>query len=178
MRRPAPGVRPAVEEIVSERMISDSVITALIAAASAIGGAALANFSALLRQAQQDATQDNRAKIALLNQKREECLGYVLEARTRIESFILGPLNHESSSIPSDKTPGAAARQAYAVALLYLVAARPSAKAFYRSTTQLQLALAEPNWGAAEGVSDLVAAWRQDYEQLELCLSEMADSVI
>ncbi len=157
-------------------MISDTVLTALIAMVSAIGGAAMANWSAFHRQALQEAVQDKRARTALLNQKREECLGWVLEARTRIEALILGPDQHKASATPADKTPFAAARQAYAVALLYLAGARPLARAFYRSTAQLQLALAEPNGVAAGGFADLVATWRKDYEGLETCLAEMSDA--
>ena len=157
-------------------MIADSVLTALIAAGAALSGSALANWSAARQQIRQDRRQAEKDSQALLRQKREECMGWVLEARTRIESVMPGLGCLELGAVPADKTPVAAARQAYAVALLYLADVRPSAKAFYQSTAKLQLALTAPIGEDGVGVPGLVDAWRKDFEALETGLEKMSDA--
>ena len=155
-------------------MLSDSLLTALIAAGSALGGAALAQWGAARHQARQDLRDRERERQALLRQKREECLGWVLETRTSMENVMPGLGHQKLSSVSADKTPVAAARQAYAAALLYLAGARPSAKAFYQSTARLQMALSEPIGDGGAGIADMAGTWREDYEALEKCLSDMA----
>lgn len=157
-------------------MIADSVLTALISACAALGGAALANWSAVRRQASQDARLEQNELRSLFRQKREECLSWVLEARTRIESVMPGLGYQELDALPADKMPAVAARQAYAVALLYLADVRPLTKAFYQSTAKLQLALTAPIGEDGGGIPDLIGAWRKDYEALEVGLENMSDT--
>ena len=154
-------------------MLSDNLFTALIAAGSALGGAALAQWGAARQQARQHVRQMEREQQALLLHKREECLGWVLETRTRMEHVMPGLGRQKLSSVSADKTPVAAARQAYAAALLYLAGARPSAKALYQSTARLQMALSEPIEDGGAEIADLAGTWRNDYEALEDCLSDM-----
>lgn len=154
-------------------MMPDGIVTALIAALSALGGAALAHWGALRVQAQRLDREAERDRAALRRQQRAECLGWVLEAATRMEALLLK--DPESFSVSADKTASVAARQAYAATLLYLAAARPSASTFYQSTVRLQLALEKPSEGAVAGIGELTAPWRADCEALETILSEMGD---
>lgn len=151
-------------------MLSESVLTALIAGLSALAGAALANWSAARQQDRQDRMAALRERQALMRQHRAECLGWVLEARTRIEALLPRLNNQKVPSAPADKTAAVAARQAYAVALLYLVDARQPAKAFYQATVQMQLALDDPG----DKLQEAIAAWRLSYEALENCLADLA----
>lgn len=154
-------------------MISESVLTALIASLSALGGAALANWSAARQASRQADREMQRERQALLRQQRADCLSWALETRTRMEAVMPGLGSQSIYAVDSDKTPVVAARQAYAVALLYLAAARPSAKAFYQSTAKLQLALAEPSAGV--GLPELASSWRESCEVLEKCLTALSD---
>lgn len=153
----------------------EGVVTALIASLSALGGAAIAHWGAARIQTQQDLRAAARERQALLRQQRAECLGWVLEARTRIEALMPRLSGHTVPPVAADRTAGAAARQAYAAALLYLADARPLAMAFYRSTVQLQLALERPSEEVLAGQDDLVGSWQADYEALECCLADMID---
>lgn len=98
-----------------------------------------------------------------------------LEARTRIEALLPGFSNRTTPSVSADRTAAVAARQAYAVALLYLADVRPSAKAFYQSTARLQLILDVPSGEDFARNSDLVSSWREAFQAIESSLAEMAD---
>lgn len=153
------------------------VFTALIAAGSALGGAALAHWGAQHLQAQRLDREAARERSALLRQQRAECLGWVLEAAARIEAALLAINNPGLSSAHPDKSSATAARRAYAVALLSLAAARPAAKAFYQSTARLQLALEAANAADAAAIGVAVSLWRADCEALENLLANLLDEL-
>lgn len=152
-----------------------AVLTALIAACSALGGAAVAHWGAWRLQAQRLEREAERERSARRRQQRAECLGWVLETRSRMEALLPLLRGETVSPVSSDKTALAAARQAYAVALLSLVAARPAAKAFYQSSARLQLALYKPIAEDGGEIPALSSTWHADYAAFEALLASLTD---
>ena len=122
------------------------------------------------RAAQQDTLQWGRQQddkqTALLMAKREAFLGYVLLARAQMEWMV-----HQSPiCLPEavSEHPTSVARQAYAVALLYLADMHPLAVVFYETTGRLQQALL----GADDvAVAKCQAAWIQSFKAIEKVLA-------
>lgn len=156
-------------------MIGEGVAVAAIAAGAALAGSALSYWGALRLQARQDARADGLARAARLRDQRAVCLGWVLEARTRMEALAPGVRDPESFAVSPDRSAAAAARQAYAVALLYLADVRPCAKAFYQSTVSAQLALEKPSADSAGRIGVLMDSWRESCEAMERILADMQD---
>lgn len=157
--------------------MADAVATALIAALSALGGAAVAHWGAARLQTRQMDREAERERRARVHQSRADCLGWVLETAARMDAALQNVSSPEASCVSPAKTAAAAARQAYAAALLSLAAARPAARAFYLSSARLQLALSAPSEEDAGRISGLSAAWRADYETLENLLANLADDL-
>lgn len=156
-------------------MIGEGVLVAAIAAGAALAGSALSYWAALRLQQRQDARADALARAALRRDQRAACLGWVLEARTRMEALAPGLRDPESSPVSPDRSAAAAARQAYAVALLYLADVRPCAKAFYQSTVSAQLALEKPSADSAGRIGVLMDSWRESCDAMEQILADMQD---
>ena len=156
-------------------MIGEGVAVAAIAAGAALAGSALSYWGALRLQAMQQASSAQRERQALRRDQRAACLGWVLEARTRMEALAPGVRDPESFPVSPDRSAGAAARQAYAVALLYLADVRPCAKAFYQSTVSAQLALEKPSADSAGRIGVLMDSWRESCEAMEQILADMQD---
>jgi hypothetical protein len=158
-------------------VIGEGVAVAAIAAGAALAGSALSYWGALRLQAMQDARADALARGALRRDQRAACLGWVLEARTRMEALMPRLTDPEWPFPPAEALPGVAARRAYAAALLYLADARPCAKAFYQSTVSAQRALETPSADNVDAVVRAVEAWRQSCEEMEKILADMQDLV-
>ena len=156
-------------------MIGEGVAVAAIAAGAALAGSALSYWGALRLQAMQQASSAERERQALRRDQRAACLGWVLEARTRMEALAPGVRDPESFPVSPDRSAGAAARQAYAVALLYLAGVRPCARAFYQSTVSAQLALEKPSADSAGRIGVLMDSWRESCEAMEQILADMQD---
>lgn len=102
---------------------------------------------------------------AVLAQKREAFLGYVLLARGQMEW-----MTHQAPTCLPEAVlehPTSVARQAYAVALLYLADMRPLAGVFYETTGRLQQALLGADDAAAVKCQ---AAWIQSFKEIEEAL--------
>lgn len=96
----------------------------------------------------------------------------VLLSQNRMLDRLVAPNQKalQGSMPESDATsPAAAARQAYAVALLYLDALRPLAKEFYLASARLQLALEQGDDAVAVQQSE---AWKQSFGGIEKLLSK------
>lgn len=156
-------------------MIGEGVLVAGIAAGAALAGSALSYWGALRLQARQDARTDALARAALRRDQRAACLGWVLEARTRMEALMPRLTDPGWPFPPAEELPGVAARRAYAAALLYLADARPCAKAFYQSTVSAQRALERPSGDSVDAVVRAVESWRQSCEAMEQILADMQD---
>lgn len=156
-------------------MIGEGVAVAAIAAGAALAGSALSYWGALRLQAMQQASSAERERQALRRDQRAACLGWVLEARTRMEVLMPRLTDPGWPFPPAEELPGVAARRAYAAALLYLGAARPCARAFYQSTVSAQRALERPSAENVDAVVRAVEAWRQSCEEMEQILADMQD---
>lgn len=149
----------------------------LLSALSALAGAAISQWGALRATSLQSTLETDRDTLrrqhesdsrqaAVLAQKREEFLGLALLAQNRMLDIL--DRHPESSPGTAADKPASAARQAYAVALLYLGDMRPLAKAFYEATAALQLAL------TGDDVTLLnvrVAAWTKAFSEIEDALA-------
>jgi hypothetical protein len=115
------------------------------------------------------ARQQDDKRAALLMAKREEFLGLVLLAENRVvdamEALVKPPLEY---SVAAAEQPSYAARQAYAVALLYLADMQPLAKAFYEATLTWQNSLKGDD-GAR--ISELSRAWRKLFSEIEAAIA-------
>lgn len=153
-----------------------------LSAFSALAGAGLAQWGALRaaalhsrHQADRDTLQRSQALLdrqtEVSARKREEFLGLVLLA----ESLMIGRLNQflKGSPVSDTQTPASAARQAYAVALLYLADMPQLAKAFYGTTAELQLVF---EGGDKSSLSERTSAWRKSILDIEIALAAQSHS--
>jgi hypothetical protein len=149
-----------------------------LAAFSALAGAAISQWGAgrlagihSKHQADRDsllrsqALQDQQA--AVLACKREAFLGYVLLVRGQVEWMA----NQAHTCLPESvlEHPTSVARQAYAVALLYLADMHPLAVVFYETTARLQQALLGADDAAAIRCNQ---AWVQSFKEIEGALAK------
>ena len=157
-------------------MINNGLWVGVLSAFSALAGAAIAQWGAMRSaalQAKHQADRDIQQRSQeLLDQqtevsarKREEFLGLVLLA----ESLMTGRLSQFLKGLPlaDAQTPASAARQAYAVALLYLADMHPLAKVFYDTTAQLQLVF---EGDKKSSLPELTSAWRKSISDIEAAL--------
>ncbi len=158
--------------------MDDTVWIGILSALSALAGGGLAQWGAMRaariqaetterREALQWERQKSDKQAAARAAKGEEFLGWVLLAEGR----MLDRLVHRPSAVPAAESPASAARQAYAVALLYLDAVRPLAKEFYLATAQMQTAIDE---GDAEKIREWTGAWRKSLSTIEDAVAESA----
>lgn len=151
----------------------------LLSAFSVLAGAGIAQWGAYRsaklqadRAEQREAAQWTRQQAEKQAAKREAFLGYVLLARGQVEWMACqSPICLPESVL---EHPTSVARQAYAVALLYLADMHPLAVVFYETTGRLQQALL--------GADDAVAmrcqvAWVQSFKEIEAALAEKMTSV-
>lgn len=151
-----------------------SLLVGLLSTLSALAGAGLAQWgSARLAKAQAERTERreallwSRQQAAQAAARGEEFLGLVLLSQSRMLDLMEGrrPKLSSGQDPGSDATsPAAAARQAYAVALLYLGALRPLAKDFYLTSARLQLAIEQGDDAAA---IQQIQAWKQSFSGIE-----------
>lgn len=150
----------------------------MLAAFSALAGAAIAQWGALRatelqsrHQIDRDKTQRSQAlqdqEAAVTARKREEFLGLVLLAQNRMIDRL--EQRHKFPSVPSGKSPSSAARQAYAVALLYLADMSPLAKTFYLASAKLQFALEDADIALCDLPS---GAWVKSFTEIESALAK------
>ena len=159
----------ALSKSIQERQEMDvGLFTAGVAAAAALLGSALGHWGAARLQTQRLAHEADRADAALLREQCERCLAHVLETRARVEALFpfLGEL--PKLALESGKSCAhQAAREAYAVALLYLDAARPAAKGFFAATAEMTVAFGREAELDEGDLRDVVSAWRVSVEALE-----------
>ena len=150
--------------------MDNTILVGLLSALSALAGAALTQWGAgrlakiqAERAAQREAVLWSRQQAAQAAARSEEFLGVVLVSQSRMLDRLEGrrPKSPPGSAPDSGAAaPAAAARQAYAVALLYLDALRPLAKDFYLASARLQWALEQGDDAAAVQQSQ---AWQQSF---------------
>jgi len=163
--------------------MDNGILIGALTAFSALAGAGVAQWGALRlavlhskHQTDRDSLLRSQAlqdqQVAVLAGKREAFLGYVLLARGQVEWMACqSPICLPESVL---EHPTSVARQAYAVALLYLVDMHPLAVVFYETTGRLQQALL--------GADDAVAmrcqvAWVQSFKEIEAALAEKMTGV-
>ncbi len=161
--------------------MDNTILVGLLSALSALAGAGLTQWgSGRLAKIQAERAERREALLwsqqqaAQLAAKSEEFLGLVLLSQSRMLDRLAGqsPKSFPGSAPESDATsPAAAARQAYAVALLYLAALRPLAKDFYLASARLQMALEQGDDTAAIQQSQ---AWNQSFASIEEALAKGA----
>jgi len=156
----------------AERLLASQSALAATREAQAAALAEAREAQLAERGAQREAAHWARAqaaeRAASLAARREEFLGWVLLA----ESRMADRLDRGLCPVAASESPANAARQAYAVALLYLEALRPLAKDFYQSTAKLQLALEASDGTAARR---LASTWRESFSSIEAALVEASD---
>jgi hypothetical protein len=174
--------------------MSDIVLVALISAGGAVAVALMTQFlatRAASRQADRRERQEerhwqrseavrkevrDRAEAARLQALRDDRLrelwGHVLTARWLMLDRVERSAIAKSEHVPGVESPASAAAQAYAVALLGLVAVRPAAAAFYEATAKLQLALQA---GDDVKLKNLPAEWNQSFKALENGIATLVD---
>lgn len=152
--------------------MDSGLLIALITAGATLGGVGLAQWSAMraarLQASQQirleELRQHSQAKAtatALWFQKREEFLNLVLLAQAQVLRMADGAARGGKNTTPVEQSPAIVARQAYAVALLYLDDMHQSAKAYAEATAKVQLALdASGSQAALAHMDDWAAALR------------------
>ena len=117
-------------------------------------------------------------KQELHDARLRELWGFALEANWRIwDLFDIVqakdlPEKVASGSVSAARMPIHAAGQAYGVALLWLTALRPEAKAFYLATLKFQKAIY-----AADGEQMMASmdAWNKAFRMLEVAITALAD---
>lgn len=128
----------------------------LLSAFSVLAGAGIAQWGAYRsaklqadRAEQREAAQWTRQQAEKLAAKREEFLGFVLLTETRVIGFLDDLERGKEFPLSAAEQPVSSARQAYAVALLYLDDMHPLAKQFHEATGKLQVALTNKDGTAA-----------------------------
>lgn len=163
-----------------------ALLVGLIGTVATLAGVALTQWAAM-RAARLQARQQLRLEVlrqrsqakatatALVQQKREEFLGLVLTAQARI-LLHLDHLRNQSRQtptqyvVPTPESAAFAARQAYAVALLYLADMRPLASAYFQATAGLELALETGQ--SSQATAGHVTRWREAQDALEMGITK------
>jgi hypothetical protein len=114
---------------------------------------------------------------ALRDDRLRDLWGHVLKARWLMLDWMerwvtKSPASPIFEHVPGAESPASAAAQAYAVALLGLVAVRPAAAAYYEATAKLQLALQA---GDGAKLKNLPAEWNQSFKALEDGIATLVD---
>ena len=117
---------------------------------------------------------------ALQDARLRELWGHVLAARWQVLDMLaqLPVTNRPSPAAApasSERLPEHAAGQAYCVALIGLAAVRPSAKAFYVATSNVQRAMLSVDESA---IHEAVGEWSDSYKALEICVASLADDLV
>lgn len=119
---------------------------------------------------------DMQRKQDVHDARLRELWGHVLVARWQMLDAlervpVQGSRKPKSADVSAVVLPSTAAAQAYAVALIGTAAVRPSARAFYLATSQLQLALQSDD---GEQMKDLASEWSASYKALEDAVGDLA----
>lgn len=114
----------------------------------------------------------------LQEQRVRELWGHVLTTRWQMVDLLEAVAQKQTRSVSksapvsTQSTPLHAAGQAYLVALTGITALRPTAKAFYGATSQVQIALLESN---EAGTNEAVKDWNDAYKALEKSVAMLVD---
>lgn len=151
----------------------------LLSAFSALAGAGIAQWGAYRsaklqadrseqREVQQWEREQANKHQAMLMEKQEEFLGFVLLTETRVIGFLDNLEREKEFPLSAAEQPVSSARQAYAVALLYLDDMHPLAKQFHEATGKLQVVLTNKD-GTAAWIQ--ASSWRKSLSAIEEALA-------
>ncbi len=124
--------------------------------------------------------KDAQRKEEILEQRVRELWGHVLTTRWQmvdiLESLVQKQARPDSKSAPvsTQSTPVHAAGQAYLVALTGITALRPTAKAFYGATSQVQIAMRDSDQDA---MAKAMSEWNSSYKALEKSVASLVDGL-
>ena len=113
-----------------------------------------------------------------LQARLRELWTHVLTARWQVEDAlgrvpVQGKATPKAEALSAEHLPVHAAGRAYSVALLGLADVRPTAKAFYMATSQLQSAFSVVDADRLEAAG---RAWSNAYAELEAAVSALVDN--
>ena len=117
---------------------------------------------------------------ALQDARLRELWGHVLAARWQVLDMldrlpVTGRPRPVAGPVSSERLPEHAAGQAYCVALIGLATVRPSAKAFYVATSDVQRAMRSVDESA---IHEAVGEWSDSCKALEICVASLADDLV
>jgi hypothetical protein len=118
-------------------------------------------------------------KQALFNERLRQLWGFVVDVRWQVHDALERmpkqgqPAAAQHPAVSAARLPTVAAGQAYAVALLWLTALRPAARAFYKATNDLELAMLERDGG--QQALRAASVWNDSYKALEDAVTTLAD---
>lgn len=96
----------------------------------------------------------------------QEFWGLILSAQNRVVDLQAMSLQAKQL-VPASESASSAAAQAYAIALLGLVALRPLAKDFYHATALVQMKI-----NFEKDSSEAIRGWRKCFEALEVAVAK------
>lgn len=97
-------------------------------------------------------------------------MGWVLRTQDRTEALLAALHAGSRCSVTAAESARATAREAYAVALLYLADVHPLALAFYKSVSALEAGLATENV-SVDSLVPLASKFRSDLLAIETALA-------